>query len=152
MLIKFMKRTLSSVNNAVVVNTSRLAVYGCRGVINRYGFNNEGVDAAAQRLDSVRQQGIVGPSTPEVPRGLIGVNLGKNKTSEDAGADYSIGVSKLGQFADYLVINISSPNTPGMSTSHAFILPANLVSECYAAQAACVTCVFPQRCIPHCVV
>lgn len=84
------------------------------GVINRYGFNNEGVDAASQRLDSIRQQGVVGPSRPEVPRGLIGVNLGKNKTSEDAGADYSIGVSKLGQFADYLVINISSPNTPGL--------------------------------------
>jgi len=109
MLNKFMQRTLSK--------TSQSAVYYCRGVINRYGFNNEGVDAAAQRLDSVRQQGIVGPSTPEVPRGLIGVNLGKNKTSEDAGADYSIGVSKLGQFADYLVINISSPNTPGMLTS-----------------------------------
>ncbi len=103
-----MKRTISE--------SSQWALWYCRGVINRYGFNNEGVDAAAQRLDSVRQQGIVGPSTPEVPRGLIGVNLGKNKTSEDAGADYSIGVSKLGQFADYLVINISSPNTPGMST------------------------------------
>ena len=104
-----MKRTVGK--------SSQLAVHYCRGVINRYGFNNEGVDAASQRLDSVRQQGIVGSSTPEVPRGLIGVNLGKNKTSEDAGADYSVGVSKLGQFADYLVINISSPNTPGMLTS-----------------------------------
>ncbi len=109
MLNKFIKRT--------VCKTGQLTVYCRRGVINRYGFNNEGVDAASQRLDSIRQQGIVGPSTPEVPRGLIGVNLGKNKTSEDAGADYSIGVSKLGQFADYLVINISSPNTPGMLTS-----------------------------------
>lgn len=86
----------------------------CRGVINRYGFNSQGVDAVSQRLDTIRQQGIVGHATPGVPRGLIGVNLGKNKTSEDAGADYSIGVSKLGQFADYLVINISSPNTPGV--------------------------------------
>lgn len=109
MLNKFMKQTLSK--------TSQLVVYSCRGVINRYGFNNEGVDAASQRLDSIRQQSMVGPSKPEVPKGLIGVNLGKNKTSEDAGADYSIGVSKLGQFADYLVINISSPNTPGTLTS-----------------------------------
>ena len=141
MLNKLMKRTLGK--------TSHLAVYYCRGVINRYGFNNEGVDAAAQRLDSVRQQGIVGPSTPKVPRGLIGVNLGKNKTSEDAGADYSIGVSKLGQFADYLVINISSPNTPGGLTLPCIdTLPANLVSERYASQAAYAMCVFPQRCIP----
>ena len=48
----------------------------------------------------------------------MGVNLGKNKTSEDAAADYSIGVSKLGQFADYLVVNISSPNTPGVQQLH----------------------------------
>jgi len=48
------------------------------------------------------------------PQGLVGVNLGKNKTSADAAADYSTGVSKLGPLADYLVINISSPNTPGL--------------------------------------
>jgi dihydroorotate dehydrogenase len=47
------------------------------------------------------------------PRGLLGVNLGKNKTSEDAAADYCVGVTKLAPLADYLVINISSPNTPG---------------------------------------
>ncbi|KAL3159227.1 Dihydroorotate dehydrogenase (fumarate) [Trebouxia sp. C0010 RCD-2024] len=84
------------------------------GIINRYGFNSLGVDAVSQRLEVLRQQGLVGPSTPQVPRGLVGVNLGKNKTSEDAAADYSVGVKKLGQFADYLVINISSPNTPGL--------------------------------------
>lgn len=85
----------------------------CRGVINRYGFNSLGVDAVSQRLEILRQQGVVGPATPQAPRGLVGVNLGKNKLSEDAAADYSVGVTKLGQFADYLVINISSPNTPG---------------------------------------
>ena len=42
---------------------------------------------------------------------------GKNKTSEDAAADYSLGVSKLGGYADYLVINVSSPNTPGSTLS-----------------------------------
>ena len=72
------------------------------------------MDAVSQRLEVLRQQGVVGPATPQAPRGLVGVNLGKNKTSEDAAADYSIGVTKLGQFADYLVINISSPNTPGI--------------------------------------
>ena len=45
--------------------------------------------------------------------GLVGVNLGKNKSSKDAGTDYSIGISKLAPYADYLVINVSSPNTPG---------------------------------------
>ncbi len=45
--------------------------------------------------------------------GLVGVNLGKNKTSEDPAGDYVIGVNKLGQYADFLVINVSSPNTPG---------------------------------------
>ena len=43
----------------------------------------------------------------------MGVNLGKNKLSKDAAQDYSIGISKLAKYADYLVINISSPNTPG---------------------------------------
>lgn len=44
----------------------------------------------------------------------LGVNLGKNKTSEDAAADYTRGVRELGPLADYLVINVSSPNTPGL--------------------------------------
>lgn len=46
--------------------------------------------------------------------GLLGVNLGKNKTSDDAVHDYSVGVRELGGLSDYLVINISSPNTPGL--------------------------------------
>ena len=46
--------------------------------------------------------------------GIIGINLGKNKTSEDAVKDYTDGVKKFGELADYLVINVSSPNTPGL--------------------------------------
>ena len=49
-----------------------------------------------------------------VAPGLLGVNLGKNKTSLDAASDYVEGVKQFGQLADYLVINISSPNTPGL--------------------------------------
>ena len=45
--------------------------------------------------------------------GRLGINLGKNKTSKDAATDFCIGVSKLGKFADYIVVNVSSPNTPG---------------------------------------
>ncbi|PSC75675.1 Dihydroorotate dehydrogenase (quinone), mitochondrial isoform A [Micractinium conductrix] len=88
----------------------RLQEFGA--VINRYGFNSEGLDSVATRLAALRtrqaQQGAA------FPAGLLGVNLGKNKTSEDAAADYCVGVTKLGRFADYLVINISSPNTPGL--------------------------------------
>ncbi len=46
--------------------------------------------------------------------GVVGVNLGKNKTSEDAAGDYVQGVQKFGEVADYLVVNVSSPNTPGL--------------------------------------
>lgn len=44
----------------------------------------------------------------------LGINLGKNKLSQDAGADYVEGVRVLGPLADYLVVNVSSPNTPGL--------------------------------------
>ena len=54
------------------------------------------------------------PSSFPVPDGLLGVNLGKNKTSPDPINDYVKGVTKFGDVADYLVINISSPNTPGL--------------------------------------
>lgn len=67
----------------------------------------------SQRLDILQQQRMAAQAAPDVPRGLIGVNLGKNKISEDPAADYAVGVIKLAQFADYLVINVSSPNTPG---------------------------------------
>lgn len=75
-----------------------------RGVINRLGFNNEGVDAVERRLAAFRDKG----SAP----GLLGVNLGKNKDSPEAAPDYGIGAKRLAPYADYLVINVSSPNTP----------------------------------------
>ena len=70
-------------------------------VINRMGFNNHGQDAALQRLKAKR-------------RGVIGVNIGANKDSVDRIADYALGVAKMACVADYLTINISSPNTPGL--------------------------------------
>jgi len=51
---------------------------------------------------------------PVHEKGVLGVNLGKNKTSDDEIADYQAGIQKLGPYADYLVINVSSPNTPGL--------------------------------------
>ncbi len=75
------------------------------GIINRLGFNSEGAEAVAQRLEKWRAGG---------KPGIIGVNIGKNKESPDAAADYGAGAKRLGAYADYLVINISSPNTPGL--------------------------------------
>ena len=72
------------------------------GVINRLGFNCEGLPAAAPRL----------AARPR--RGIVGVNLGKNKDTVDAAADYELGAAALGPYADYLVCNVSSPNTPGL--------------------------------------
>lgn len=74
-------------------------------VINRYGFNSEGHDAVWKRIREVRHSNF---------KGVIGVNLGKNKTSEDPVQDYVTGIKIFGPQADYLVINVSSPNTPGL--------------------------------------
>lgn len=79
-----------------------------RAVINRLGFNNGGQAAAARRLAARRAAGAA------VGRGPVGLNLGKNKDSADAAADYRTGVANLGPLADYLVVNVSSPNTPGL--------------------------------------
>lgn len=73
-----------------------------RAVINRMGFNSDGHAAVARRLAGVTR------------RGVLGVNLGRNKDSADAVADYVGGVRILGPLADYLVVNVSSPNTPGL--------------------------------------
>jgi dihydroorotate dehydrogenase len=76
-----------------------------RAVINRYGFNSKGLDHAARALERARSAGLPGP---------VGVNLGKNKDSADAAADYAAGAARLAPLADYLVVNVSSPNTPGL--------------------------------------
>ena len=73
-----------------------------RAVINRMGFNNRGAEAAAARLAS-RQQ-----------RGVLGINLGANKDSPDRIADYPTMTRIMAPLASYLAVNISSPNTPGL--------------------------------------
>ncbi|MCY4237058.1 MAG: quinone-dependent dihydroorotate dehydrogenase [Rhodospirillaceae bacterium] len=74
-------------------------------VINRYGFNSKGLDYAERQLERARCQPLPGP---------LGVNLGKNKASGDAAADYAEGARRLARYADYLVVNVSSPNTPSL--------------------------------------
>jgi dihydroorotate dehydrogenase len=76
-----------------------------RAVINRMGFNNDGAEAVAARLKRL---------TPDRRPGVLGVNLGKNKDTEDPIADYVAGARTFAALADYLVVNVSSPNTPGL--------------------------------------
>jgi dihydroorotate dehydrogenase len=77
-----------------------------QAIINCLGFNNKGHAYVRARLEAV-------PDSVRA-RCRIGVNLGKNKDSSDAAADYAAGVTVFAALADYLVINISSPNTPGL--------------------------------------
>lgn len=75
------------------------------GLINRMGFNNEGVDAMVERLKKPKPKGLI-----------IGGNIGKNKVTpnEEAIRDYSICFEALFPYVDYFVVNVSSPNTPGL--------------------------------------
>lgn len=78
-----------------------------RALVNRMGFNNGGADAAAGRLSRLARR---------AHRPVLGVNIGKSRVAavEDAVADYTRSARVLGPFADYLVVNVSSPNTPGL--------------------------------------
>ncbi len=78
-------------------------------VINRMGFNNDGQAAAQERLQQSVRSASVGSN-----KGIIGVNVGANKDSDNRIADYAAGVRTMSPVADYLTINISSPNTPGL--------------------------------------
>ena len=73
-----------------------------RAVINRMGFNNGGIAAALPRATAARR------------RGILGINVGANKDAPDRIADYAHGVAAAAQVADYVTVNISSPNTPGL--------------------------------------
>lgn len=76
-----------------------------RAVINRMGFNNGGQAAAVARIARMRAQ-------PK--RALLGINIGANKDAADRIADYATGVERMAPLADWLTVNISSPNTPGL--------------------------------------
>jgi dihydroorotate dehydrogenase len=81
-----------------------------RALINRLGFNNDGADAIADRLTGLRE-------TKRWPRKCrVGINIGKSRATplEQATADYLYSFRRLNSLADYVVINVSSPNTPGL--------------------------------------
>jgi dihydroorotate dehydrogenase len=94
-----------------------------QAIINRMGFNSEGVEAMAARLASAHASRPI----------ALGINLGKNKETADAAADYEIGARRLGPFADYLVINVSSPNTPGLRALQGRAPLAELIARTHRA-------------------
>ena len=87
-----------------------------QALINRMGFNNEGVEVVAGRLRAWRSSPPGAVSNHDAPRMIIGGNLGKNKVTanEDAWKDYEICFRALYPYVDYFVVNVSSPNTPGL--------------------------------------
>nr|XP_023012028.1 dihydroorotate dehydrogenase (quinone), mitochondrial [Leptinotarsa decemlineata] len=95
-------------------------------VINRYGFNSEGHDDVLARIQNLRRN--------EKELVVLGVNLGKNKTSVDPIEDYMEGIKKFGTIADYLVINVSSPNTPGLRSMQNKDILKNLLSKVVEAR------------------
>ena len=91
-------------------------------VINRMGFNNGGIDAALPRAQAARR------------RGVLGINVGANKDSADRIGDYRLGVAKAAPVADYITINISSPNTPGLRDLQYGAELAELLAACDEAR------------------
>ncbi|WP_425410862.1 quinone-dependent dihydroorotate dehydrogenase [Hyphococcus sp.] len=91
-------------------------------IINRYGFNNDGLDIVAARLKASKCDGV------------IGANLGANKDSEDRTQDYVTGVKGLAGLVDFFTVNISSPNTPGLRALQGRDVLENLIRRVHAAR------------------
>ncbi len=98
-----------------------------QAVINRYGFNSKGLDGARDRLRAKPAQGV------------LGINLGKNKWTEEAAPDYCAGIRELGPHAAYLVANVSSPNTPGLRAEQRQDRLRPLIVACQEARDALAT-------------
>lgn len=108
-----------------------------RAVINRFGFNNGGQGAAADRIARYRRPIGQGP--------VIGINIGANKDATAAGrgiADYATGVTCMAPLADYLTVNISSPNTPGLRALQGRAALDDLLSAVMAARGGHATPIF----------
>jgi dihydroorotate dehydrogenase len=95
--------------------------------INRLGFNGMGLGPYVRRI-SARKKGL----------GPFGANIGKNKVTEDGAADYEIGVEAVAPYADYLVANISSPNTPGLRAMQGREILADMIDRVLQARARAV--------------
>lgn len=95
-----------------------------RAVINRLGFNNGGLEAGLARADRARR------------RGVLGINVGANKDAADRAADYRHGVTRASVVGDYVTINISSPNTPGLRELQHGAALRDLLATCDGARHA----------------
>ena len=95
-----------------------------RAVINRMGFNNEGHAAALRRLSARASRG-----------GIVGVNIGANKDTEDRIGDYVKGIEAFTHLASYFTVNVSSPNTPGLRGLQSRAELEQLLSRINAARA-----------------
>ena len=91
-----------------------------KALINRLGFNNSGSDAVSNRIKKNK------------PIGILGVNIGPNWNSEDRVRDYLIGLNKFYNLADYITINISSPNTENLRDFHNLDELGNLLDKIFA--------------------
>jgi dihydroorotate dehydrogenase len=96
-------------------------------LLNRMGFNNAGAEAVARRLRGLRERGL-----PHIP---VGLNIGKSRDApaSEAAADYRHSVELLGSLADYLVVNVSSPNTPGLRDLQTVDAVSRIVAAVQAA-------------------
>jgi dihydroorotate dehydrogenase len=103
-------------------------------IINRYGFNSAGAEAAQANLVAFRERAAAAGGTPR--GGLVGINLGKNKAQDDAAADYAAGAARFAPLADFLIINVSSPNTPGLRSLQARDSLSKLVKAAVSARDA----------------
>jgi dihydroorotate dehydrogenase len=102
-----------------------------RAVINRFGFNSKGVEFAHARL-----------SARAGKPGVVGINLGANKDSEDRTGDYVTGLRALAPLASYVTVNISSPNTPGLRALQDGAALADLIARVMAARGSIAVPVF----------
>ena len=102
-----------------------------RAVINRMGFNNGGAEAAHERL----RKRACRP-------GIVGINIGANKDSDDRIADYALLTELMAPLASYLTINISSPNTPGLRNLRAGDALKDLLDGVFAARGERTTPIF----------
>ncbi|MBP0491687.1 quinone-dependent dihydroorotate dehydrogenase [Roseomonas indoligenes] len=95
-----------------------------RGVINRFGFNNEGIEAYAARLEAL----------PRPLPAVLGANIGINKDSTTPEADYPALYRRVASLADYVTINVSSPNTPGLRDLQGEVRLAAILDATLAAR------------------
>lgn len=98
-------------------------VPSARAVINRFGFNNQGLEAYSANLRRRRDR-----------PGIVGGNVGKNKQTVDAASDYVTCIEQVAPLVSYLTVNVSSPNTPGLRTLQSRDALADLLGRCLEAR------------------